>query len=169
MIGDIPNRRRRRRSVDYLAVAIAVLLGAVSLSGQDQVQIVVPTSVAFQVLDVAASTVAGTNPSTMSFSSAVLQPGQVLRISVKADSDLAPPSGTAIPASNVSWSTSSVVNGVGSNGVLSKTVYTQVFQSQVGVTSGGVDLNWTLSAPGIPLRAGTHQVSLRWKLEAIVP
>lgn len=161
--------RRRQLSVRHLLVAVACLLNGLSLAALGTVQILVPPVVSFQVLNVSASTVAGTNPSTISFSNAVLVPGQVLRISVKADSDLVPPSGTAIPASNISWSTSSVVNGVGTNGVLSRTVYTQVFQGQALTTSGSVNLNWSLAAPGTPLRAGSHQVVLRWRLEEIVP
>jgi hypothetical protein len=44
-----------------------------------------------------------------------------------------------------------------------------VFQSDPARTSGHVDLAWTLAAPGSGIRAGTHQLTIRWKLESITP
>lgn len=164
-----PTDHRRFSSARVLLAAIAILAAAAASGGQEQVRVSVPAIVDFEALDVTTSTVASTNPSSLSFSDAVLQPGQSIRISVKADSDLVPPSGRALPAESVSWTTSHAVRGVASNGVLSKTAYTEVFQGQADATSGSADLNWVLSAPGVPLRAGAHQVSLRWKIEAIVP
>jgi len=76
-------------------------------------------------------------------------------------------SGVAIPASRVSWTTSNAVNGVGSNGTLSKTLYTQLYQGNDNATSGSVDIAWQLAAPGVPLRSGAHVLTLRWKLESI--
>lgn len=159
---------RRILSVRHLAMATVFLLGGLNLTAQGKVRIVVPAIVSFQVLKVGVSTVA-TNPSSIAFSSAALLPGQVLRISVKAEGDLTPPSGRSIPASKISWRTSNVASGIGMNGVLSSTGYGQVFQGQAGALSGGVNLNWTLAPPGVPLHAGNHQVVIRWKLEAVVP
>ena len=62
-----------------------------------------------------------------------------------------------------------MTNGVGVNGVLSKTSYTVAFEGQPMATTGGVDIVWTLSAPGSAVRAGTHQATLRWKIEAVTP
>ena len=133
------------------------------------VRVTVPAMVAFSVTNVSVATLASTGATPVSFDLALLGLGRALRISVKADADLTPPSGTAIPASNVSWQTSNVTGGVGVNGVLSKTAYTQVYQGNVGALSGHVDLTWTLSPPGSAIRAGTHQGLLRWKFESVIP
>jgi hypothetical protein len=55
------------------------------------------------------------------------------------------------------------------NGVLSKTTYTPVYQSNVVVLSGRVDVVWKLLPPTPAVRAGTHQVTLRWKVESVTP
>lgn len=150
-----------------------LLLGAVELTAREPAQVTlvrvfVPPAVLFQVPDVARQT-AASGPVTVSFDSAALVVGQVLRISVRADGDLAMPGGAAMPASNISWTTSNVVGGIGMNGVLSKTIYTPVYQSNVDATSGRVDLTWTLAPPGGGIRAGTRQAALRWRFEAITP
>jgi hypothetical protein len=132
------------------------------------VRVFVPLTVLFDVLDVSIETVSSA-PGTVEFDTAVLGPGQALRVSVRADGDLTLPGGAAIPASNLSWTTSNVNNGVGMNGVLSKTLYAPVYQSNVGVTSGRVELTWRLAAPGGGVRAGTRQAALRWRFEAITP
>jgi hypothetical protein len=152
----------------FTVVAFLVLTG-IGVTAQGLVQISVPPMVSFDVLDVGVSTVGSPTPTRVSFNNAVLLPGQVLRISVKADGNFAPPSGNAIPASKVSWTTSNTASGIGLNGVLSAAAFTPVFESQAGAISGGVDVTWTLAAPGAALRAGNHQVTLRWKLEAVTP
>jgi hypothetical protein len=53
--------------------------------------------------------------------------------------------------------------------VLSTSAYGQLFQSVGAKKTGGVTISWTLAAPGVPLRAGTHTLIARWKLESIVP
>jgi len=146
--------------------AVLSMVGPVDLSA-DSVRITVPASVSFAVTDVSASKVGTPNPSTVSFDSAVLVPGRQLRISVKADGNFIPPGGPAIPANRVSWVTSSPVNGTGANNTLSRTVYRLLFLSTPLVTSGSVNVVWTLAAPGTPLRAGTHTLILRWRLESI--
>jgi hypothetical protein len=89
-----------------------------------------------------------------------------LRISVRADGNFVPPSGAAIPASRVSWTTTGATNGTGSSGTLSTTVYRQVFRSSGNRGSGRVGVRWTLAAPGTPLRAGNHTLTVRWRLES---
>ena len=162
-----------------IRLAAAVLVVAVcagrpanaepQLPSLETARVTVPAFVQFQVTDVTTSTEALTGTTTLTYDTALLSIGHVLRISVKADGDLTPPGGSAIPASNISWQTSAVSNGIGINGVLSKTTYTQVFHGDAGVTSGSVDLVWTLSSPGSSIRAGTHEVTLRWKIESIMP
>lgn len=158
------------RQPGYRTAALVVLglaTGWQPAAAQEAVQISVPPAVFFQVLDVHDSITA--SPTSISFTNAVLGPGRALRISVRAEGDLAPASGPAIPAASVSWVTSNASNGVGINGTLSTATYVDVYQSLPDAQSGGVDLTWTLSAPGEPRRAGNHQATLRWKVEAISP
>ena len=138
-------------------------------SAADSVRISVPAAVSFAVTNVGVATVGAPAAAPVSFASLNVGPGEVLRISLKADADFAPPSGPAIPASRVSWTTSSASNGTGSAGTLSRLAYTQVFQSRAGRRNGGVSLTWTLAAPGTPIRAGNHSVLVRWKFEAVNP
>jgi hypothetical protein len=133
------------------------------------VRVFVPGAVLFNVPDVSVETTAS-GSSTLSFDSGILVLGQVLRVSVRTDGDLTIPSGPPIPASNVFWTTSNAVNGVGFNGTLSKTVYTPVYQSNVGVLTGRVDLTWKLAAPGGGImRSGTRNAALRWRFESVSP
>lgn len=157
----------RLPALRLLWLVTAFALCGLNAEAQETVDISLPLNVSFQVVDVNVSAFAG--PTALTFSNGTLGAGRALRISVRSESDLTPPSGPAIPASKVSWTTSNVSNGVGVNGTLSASVYSQVFESQANATSGGVDLSWTLSAPGTPRRAGNHQATLRWKLEAITP
>jgi hypothetical protein len=162
-----------RRRLDLAALLAAVAFGVAATSNvaraQDTVRIAVPSLASFDVTNVLASAVASPNPTRVSFDNAVIPPTQIIRISVRADGDLAGPESSSIPASNVSWTTSNVTNGIGVNGVLSKTSYTVAFEGQPMATTGGVDIAWTLSAPGAAVRAGTHQATLRWKIEASTP
>ena len=92
-----------------------------------------------------------------------------LRISIKADSStFTPPSPSLeIPAANVRWTTSNASGGSGANGTVSSSAWGQLFQSALLATSGGVDVTWTLGAPGGGIRAGSHTLTIRYKLEAI--
>jgi hypothetical protein len=136
-------------------------------SGPWTVRVEVPPAVLFQVNDVSALTTA--TPVRVSFNQAVLATGQVLRISVKADGDLVAAAGFPIAATDVAWTTSGAVNGVGINGTLSKTTHTPVFEGRDGAKAGRVDLTFTLTPAGTTPAAGTWQTSLRWKFEAITP
>ena len=130
-------------------------------------RVVVPPLIQFQVTNVGVDTMS--SAVTVSFDSAVLGVGEGLRISVRADGDLTLPGSPAIPATNISWTTSSVANGVGLIGTLSKTVYTPVYQGNVGASNGRVDITWKLAAPGAGILAGTRQAVLRWRFEAVTP
>jgi len=161
----------RCRHLLALSAATAVALGVTTAAviAQDTAQVTVPAVMSFEVTNVLASAVGSPNPTRVSFDNAVVPVTQAIRISVRADADLAGPPGSSIPASNVSWTTSNVTNGIGVNGTLSKTSYGVVFEGQPPAASGGVDVVWTLSAPGTSVRAGTHQATLRWKVEAFTP
>jgi len=158
---------RRGRVAFRLLTVFSFILVGVRVSAQELVQISVPGIVSFDVLSVGLSSVGSPNPTRISFSNASLLPSHALRISVRAEGDLTGSSGPSIPASQVSWTTSNVSNGVAINGGLSTGAYNQIFQSQTGAISGGFDVVWTLAAPGTPLNAGNHQATLRWKLEAV--
>jgi hypothetical protein len=143
---------------------------AASAAAQDTVNIAVPSAVSFSVTDVTQGTSGWPNPMTVSFSNAHLSPGKALRVSVQADgAAFTPPSGLGIPTSNVSWTTVGAGGGTGWNGTLSSSSYALVFQSDPARTSGHIDLAWTLAAPGSGIRAGSHQLTIRWKLESITP
>ena len=160
------DRRRSSTLGVWLCLALVLVLGGLKVVALPETcRITLPAAISFAVTNVSASTVGSPSPTAVAFDTAVFLPSHALRISVKADSDFVPPSGTAIPASRVSWTTSNAVRGTGVNGTLSTTVYGQVYQSSANKTSGSVDVTWTLAAPGTPLRAGNHTLTMRWKLE----
>jgi hypothetical protein len=155
--------------IALLGIAALAATG-VSAGAQETVTIAVPPVVSFSVTDVSRSTTGSPSPTTISFSQASLTFGKALRVSVQADaSGFTPPNGASIAAAKVSWITVGAGSGTGSNGTLSATSYTLVFQSNPSPTSGHADLEWTLAAPGSGIRAGIHQLTIRWKLESITP
>jgi hypothetical protein len=163
-------------STRSLALRIAMLgiaawaAAGVSAAAQETVSIAMPSAVSFSVTDVSRNTTGSPSPTTISFSNASLNSGKALRVSVQADAAaFTPPGGPSIPASKVSWSTLGAAGGTGWNGTLSSTSYTLVFQSDPSPTSGHVDVEWTLAAPGSVIRAGIHQLVIRWKVESITP
>jgi hypothetical protein len=172
-------RARASRSCRCWPVLLVTMWAGAAATAEEPRQIVppsvetarvtVPPLVVFEVTDLTSPTQAFTGTTTVSFDQALLAVGRVLRISVKADGDLIPQDGDSLPISSISWNTSGVVNGIGVNGVLSKASYTQVFQSNATTVSGQVDLAWTLSPPSPAVRAGTHQVTLRWRIESVIP
>ena len=156
-----------RQSVVTLVVRIAAVWAAAVVPGaaQETVSISVPMAVDFQVSDVSRSTSGTPDVTTINFSD--MTPGKALRVSVRADAAaFTPPSGPGIPASNVAWNS---LGGLGSDGTLSSSAYTLVYQSNPVATSGYIDLQWTLAAPGSGIRAGSHGLTIRWKLESITP
>ena len=159
-------RWRATRNAEFGLMAWAAVVA--STAAQDMVNIVVPPAVSFSVTDVTQS--GGPNPMTVSFSNAHLSAGRALRVSVQADgAAFTPPSGLGIPTSKVSWTTVGASGGTGLNGTLSSSSYALVFQSDPARTLGHIDLAWTLAAPGSGIRAGSHQLTIRWKLESITP
>ncbi|MEX2271463.1 MAG: hypothetical protein WD690_08340 [Vicinamibacterales bacterium] len=160
-----------RLPVARIKLTVAAWAMMAGLAGaQETVSISIPPAVSFMVTDVARVTSGAPNPTTLSFSSASLDAGKVLRISVQADaSAFTPPGGAAIPAANVSWSILGAAGGVGSSGTLSATSFGLVYQSNPNTASGHVDLAWSLAAPGGGIRAGRHDLTIHWKLESITP
>lgn len=152
--------------VRAITLAVAVSGAAVaSADAQESVSISVPMAVSFAVTDVSQSTSGTPNVTTISYN-ASLDPGKALRVSVQADAAaFTPPGGPSIPAANVSWN----VVGANESGPLSSSSFTLVFQSEPGWPSGDVNLEWTLAAPGSGIRAGSHQLTIRWRVESITP
>jgi hypothetical protein len=157
----------------FIAAMLALAVSAIEARepGQPEpgmVRVFVPPAVLFEVPNVSAETISS-DAVTVSFDSAALESGQALLISVRADGDLTMPGGSPIPATSISWTTANAANGVGLNGTLSRTVYTPVYQSNVGATAGSVSVTWKLAPPGSGIQAGTRQAALRWRFEAITP
>jgi hypothetical protein len=164
------------RSAPLLVARLAVLGAAVcaaavvTAGAQETVSISVPLAVDFQVTDVSRATSGRPDVTTISFSNASLGPGKALRVSVQPDAmTFTPPGGPSIPVSNVSWNNLGANGGLGWNGTLSSASFMLVYQSDPTRTSGHVDLGWTLAAPGSGIRAGSHQLMIRWKVESITP
>jgi hypothetical protein len=155
-----------------ITVLAIVVSGAavVSAGAQETVSISVPLAISFPVTDVSRSTGGTPNVTTISFSNASLSLGKALRVSVQADAAaFTPPGGSSIPVANVSWNNLGASGGIGWSGILISSSFALVFQSDPGRTSGHVDLGWTLAAPGSGIRAGSHQLAIRWKVESITP
>jgi hypothetical protein len=152
-------------------LAAAVMIGSgVPAAAQEFVSVTVPAGVSFPVTDVTRGTSGAPSSTTISFSNASLIAGRALRVSVQAAAaGFTPPSGASIPASNVSWTSLGASGGTGWNGTLGSSSYTLVFQGEPLSAAGHVDLAWTLAAPGSGIRAGIHQLTLRWKVESIAP
>lgn len=149
---------------------IALWLTAAPAVPQETVQVAVPGWVSFDVFDVGASTTGSPEPTRVEFAGAELLPGNVLRISVRAESAaFASPAGGGVPVGLVSWRGAGAAGGTPSDGTLDDVTYGVVFQGSPGVTAGSVDLVWTLAPPGAAIDAGTHQVELRWRFESVVP
>jgi hypothetical protein len=155
----------------WVALALLGMAGMPGAHAADSVVITIPASVSFAVDNISATTTGTPATFTVSYSGAHVGKTEVLRISVKANTTVfTPPSGTTkIPASNVTWTTSSAVGGTGSSGTLSATQYTQVYQSNVNPSSGSVAITWRLTGAPVGIRSGSHTLSLTWKLEAVVP
>lgn len=163
--------RTRRVSLcaSFAAVAttLVCIFGSADLqSASEDVRITIPAAVSFAVTNVSVATAGSPASGSVSFNQLNVVTGHVLKVSVKADSDFVPPSGAAIPASKVSWTTSGATNGTGSNGTLSTSTYSQLFLSGATKKSGSVNVTWSLAAPGTGIRAGIHRLTVRWKLES---
>ena len=139
------------------ACFVAVWLGGAGLAAfpsqaQEQVRLRVPDSLSFEILDLEAP---ATAVSRLSFDHVLLAPGNRLRISVRAEADLA--AGIRLTATHPR-------GGVAFGGALHPGDYRVVFESSPSALAGGVDLNWILEPIG---RLGSRGVTLRWKVESV--
>ena len=161
------------RQLGQLLVLVAMTAGLHADEPQlpliERARVTVPTVVTFQVPNVSATTEAISGSTVISFDQAILTPGRGLRLSVKADSDLTRADGGPVPSATIAWRTSGASNGVGINGVLNKSSFTPVYQSNALVDSGRVTLTWSITLGGTSYRAGTHQVLVRWRVDSAIP
>jgi hypothetical protein len=127
----------------------------------------IPAGVSFAVPNVTQSVSGSPEPFRVVFSTTGMKGSQDLYVSVKADSaSFAGPGATHIPASKVSWTSTPVGRGAGSAGTLSSAAYAAVYQTNNN-KSGAFDMTWTLaSIAAAGLRAGTHTITVRWRVEA---
>ena len=153
-----------------LALTVAILAGgAEAAEAQHTVKVSAPAGVSFLVSDVTSATTGSPDPTVVTFVDGTWPPpnGRRFRISVQADAaNFTPPAGGAIPASHVSWTASSS-SGTASHGSLSSTAFTQVLRTGPNTPTGSVSMTWTLEALNAiaNLRAGTHVLTVRWRLE----
>ena len=151
------------------AIPALVLLFAGASWAQESVSVVSPAFITLNVSDISQTSSASPSSVTVSFSSASLNPGMSLSISVMADaSSFTPPSGSSIPASKVSWTTAGASGGSGYSGALSSASYTEVFRSSSDPSSGSVDITFTLDSVSPGLYAGDHDLNLIWKFESVL-
>jgi hypothetical protein len=129
----------------------------------EHVTVAVSSSENFNVVNISASA-AGSPAVTVNYSSASLTSGHRLAISVKAGSaNFSTSSGSAIPATDISWTVASASGGSGSSGTLSSSSWTQVYLSNANPTSGSVSLNFNLTAPGSGVFAVMQNLQLQWQ------
>lgn len=160
----------RRRVITLVCVVCALLVWRAEGEAQvESVRITAPALLTFDVADAGLVTYASGGTFRVSFDQGVLRSGRAVRISVRADSDLAPPTGPPIQATSLSWTSAGAVNGVGVNGTLSKSQYRTVFEGLPGSTAGQVDLTWSLDLANRNARAGVHTGMLRWRIETFIP
>jgi hypothetical protein len=161
----------RGEKLSWTVVAVVSLLAAPARA-QQVVTVTVPAGIAFNVINVSATTTGTPSSAVVSFSNPLLfAASQRLNMSVQADSStFAGPGTTHIAASKVSWTATAAV-GTASNGTLGSGAYVQVYRSRNNLnaaSTGSVTMTWTLaSVVAAGLRAGTHTLTVRWKFEAL--
>lgn len=152
------------------ALAVGAGLGGARASARaDTVDISVPATVSFFVTDVSSPTRGNPSPTPVIFSNASLKKDRGVRLSIRADGNFTGPGGSTIPASHVSWAIASATGGFGFAGTLGTTSFTELFQAFADTPAGGVELAWSLAPISGPVRAGTHTLSVRWRIESVKP
>ena len=151
-------------------LCLAALLRADAV--MDKVDINLPTTITFSVNNVLAVTTDSFAPIPITYTNGNLHDSAHLRISVMANAPTCTPpdGGPRIPAGRFTWMATDAMGGVGYSGTLAASDYTIVFQSipwSHTALSGSVNLTWKMAPPPTGVRAGTHTISLTWKVEAI--
>ncbi len=135
----------------------------------DTVDVSMPAAVAFFVTDISSPTPGNPSPTPVTFSSASLKKNRGVRMSIRADGNFTGPGGSSIPASAVSWTVSSATGAIATGGTLGTTSYTEVLQGMADAVAGGAELSWTLAPITGPVRAGSHTLTIRWRIESVKP
>ena len=159
-----------RRSLFAVFVALACLAGLPGLAAaQGRVlTIAIPPGVGFNVVNPAVSTTGNPHPFRVTITNSSVRSSDRVYVSVKAETvNFSGPGTTRIPASKVSWTATAVSGGTASGGTLSSAAYSLVYRTNQNPKSGAFDMTWRLAAPAATgLRAGTHSLTVRWRVEA---
>ncbi len=137
-------------------------------TGTRQLTIAIPPGVSFNVVNTTVSTTGNPSPFRVTITNSTVRTADKVYVSVKADTtNFSGPGTTRIPASKVSWTATAVGGGQTTAGTLSSTAYSQVYQTNTNPKAGAFDMTWRLAAPSAAgLRAGTHSLTVRWRIEA---
>lgn len=144
-----------------------VLTAAVS----EQAKVSFPSGVTFNVSDITSATNA--SAASVTVSNIVLATAtKQLKVSLQADaaSFTAPPAGgTTWQASDVTWNAATwSSSGTGASGTLSNTAYNTVATCAADAANcSSTTLVFTLGAKPTVQHSGNHQLTVRWKVEAI--
>jgi hypothetical protein len=136
----------------------------------EQARVLVPASVTFAVNNVSTSTAA--SAASVTVDHIVLNTAtKQLKVSVQASaSAFTPPVGGAATwsASAVSWNAATWTSATGSAGTLSNSAYTAVATCTAGTAScSTTGLVFTLAADASVQIAGSHTLTITWKVESI--
>jgi hypothetical protein len=158
-------RKEMRFPIRFAAGAALLLATAPALSARfqapdEQIEMQLSPGVVFTVNDVTARAVDARDPFPLTFHNAVLGPGRALRISLRAES-IEP------PGARVSFQSKNARAGTCRDGQLSTDGSVVVYESGANPVDGGCDLLWTLESSGLPPRAGTYKITLRWTIESV--
>jgi len=136
----------------------------------EQARVSVPASVTFTVADVSNSTTA--NAAALTIDRIVLATAtKQFRISVQAGAaSFTPPvaGATTWTAGDVSWNAATWTRATGASGILSASAFTQV--ATCDADAGDcltTNLVFTLGAKSSVKRAGSHMLTVTWKVESI--
>lgn len=148
-------------------LALLLVVGRSTAARAQTATISMPAGVSFAVSNVTQSVTGSPGPFRIVFSTKSITGNNNFYVSVKADTaTFAGPGTTRIPASKVSWTATPIGGGTGSPGTLSSAAYSQVYVTGNN-KSGAIDMTWTLaSIAAAGLRAGTHTLTVRYRLEA---
>jgi hypothetical protein len=135
----------------------------------EQARINVPAIITFNVASVAAVTNANAD---ITIDNIVLSSAtRTVRVSVQANAAaFTPPAGggNTWSAGDVSWAAGTWSGGAGVAGTLSNSAFNQVANSNAGVSALSVTgLQFSLAANPLVNRAGTHTLTMTWRVEAL--
>lgn len=143
---------------------------SVSATVSEQARVAVPPSITFNVTDIGSSTSAGA--ATVTVTQIVLASAtKQLRLSLQANAAaFTPPEPGAVTwsAGDVTWNAASWTNATGAAGTLSNSSYGTVATCAANATGCSTSaLIFTLAPKTSVQRAGTHSLTVTWKIESI--